>query len=108
MRFGMEGGGGQQGQPARLAAAATQQAPETPMEQLTKLMDLRERGMLTDAAYEARSRSGGNARVIGYAAIEVRPNDYSEVWQLHGPRNLRVVCSPGGDYVAVLEPDAQE
>jgi hypothetical protein len=77
------------------------------MEQLTKLMDLRERGMLTDAAWLG-SRSGGNARVIGDAAIEVRPNDYSEVWQLHGPRNLRVVCSPGGDYVAVLEPDAQE
>jgi hypothetical protein len=46
--------------------------------------------------------------VIGEAAIEVRPNDYYEAWQLHGPRNLRVVCSPGGDYVAVFEPDAQE
>jgi hypothetical protein len=28
------------------------------MEQLTKLMDLRERGMLTDAAYEARKPLG--------------------------------------------------
>jgi hypothetical protein len=46
--------------------------------------------------------------VIGEAAIEVRPNDYYEARQLHGPRNLRVVCSPGGDYVAVFEPDAQE
>jgi hypothetical protein len=55
------------------------------VEGLTKLMDLRERGMLA-----------------------VRPNDYCEAWQLHGPRNLAVVCSPGGDYVAVFEPDPQE
>src|ERR1700682_5455904 len=44
----------------------------------------------------------------GEATIEVRPNDYLEAWQLHEPRNLRVVCSPGGDYVAVFEPNAQD
>ena len=46
--------------------------------------------------------------VIGQAAIEVRPNDHYESWQLRGPRNLLVVCSPGGDYIAVFEPDSDE
>jgi Family of unknown function (DUF6188) len=45
--------------------------------------------------------------VIGEAAIEVWPNDYDESWQLRGPRNLRVVCSPGGEYIAVFEPDGE-
>lgn len=44
--------------------------------------------------------------VIGEAAIEVWPNDYYESWQLRGPRNLRV-CSPGGEYIAVFEPDGE-
>jgi hypothetical protein len=46
--------------------------------------------------------------LIDEAAIEVRSNDNFQAWQFHGLRNLRVVCSPGGDYVAVFEPDAQE
>jgi hypothetical protein len=46
--------------------------------------------------------------VIGEAAIEVRPNDLYESWQLRGPRNLHVLCSPGGDYIAVFEADAPE
>jgi hypothetical protein len=33
--------------------------------------------------------------VIGEAAIEVGPNDHYEAWQLRGPRNLLIVCSPG-------------
>jgi Short C-terminal domain len=41
---------------ARLVAAASQQGAETPMEQLTKLMDLYERGLLTDAEYEAQKQ----------------------------------------------------
>jgi hypothetical protein len=45
--------------------------------------------------------------VIGEAVVEVRPN-YCESWELRGPRNLPVACSPGGDYIAVFEPDAQE
>ena len=45
--------------------------------------------------------------VIGEAAIEVWPNDYYESWQLRGPRNLRVVCSPDGEYIAVFEPDGE-
>ncbi len=46
--------------------------------------------------------------VIGESAIEVRPNTLYESWQLRGPRNLLVVCSPGGEYIAVFEPDADE
>jgi Family of unknown function (DUF6188) len=97
------------------AAAATQQAAETPVAQLTKLMDLCERGMLTDAEYEARK--GEAARAVTLESSVKRrsrsgrttmPNDYYEAWQLHGPRNLAVVCSPGGDSIAVFEPDAQE
>lgn len=42
---------------------------------------------------------------IGDAAIEVPPNDSYEAWQLFGPHDLLVVCAPGGEYIAVFEPD---
>jgi hypothetical protein len=61
-----------------------------------------------DVASAGVATDGTLHLVIGEAAIEVRPNDQYESWQLRGPRNLRVVCSPGGDYIAVFEPDADE
>ncbi len=59
---------------------------------------------VTSARVEA---NGALHLVIGEAAIEVWPNDYYESWQLRGPRNLQVVCSPGGDYLAVFGPEGE-
>ena len=41
---------------ARLVAAASQQAADSPVEQLTKLMELHGRGVFTDAEYEAQKQ----------------------------------------------------
>jgi hypothetical protein len=61
-----------------------------------------------DVASASVATDGTLHLVIGEAAIEVGPNDLYESWQLRGPRNLLVVCSPGGEYIAVFEPDAGE
>lgn len=42
--------------------------------------------------------------VLGEATLTVRPHQMYESWQVRGPDGLLIVCSPGGEYVAVWEP----
>ena len=46
------------------------------------------------------------ALVLGFgsATVTVPPASMYEAWQVRGPDGLLIVCSPGGDYVAVWEP----
>jgi len=41
---------------------------------------------------------------FGPATLTVPPDAAYEAWQVRGPDGLLIVCSPGGDYVAVWEP----
>jgi hypothetical protein len=41
---------------------------------------------------------------LGSATLTVPPAPMYEAWQVRGPDGLLIVCSPGGDYVAVWEP----
>ncbi len=42
---------------------------------------------------------------FGAAVLTVPPHPMYEAWQMRGPDGLLIVCSPGGDYVAVWEPE---
>ncbi len=42
---------------------------------------------------------------LGEATLSVPPHPMYEAWQVSGPHGLLIVCSPGGDYVAVWEPE---
>jgi hypothetical protein len=53
----------------------------------------------------AKGRLERKLRQHGKAALAT---GFSIHRQLRRPRNLRLVCSPGGDYIAVFEPDAPE
>jgi hypothetical protein len=44
---------------------------------------------------------------LGAATVSVPPHPMYEAWQVRGPNGLLIVCSPGGDYVAVWEPNNQ-
>jgi len=46
---------------------------------------------------------------VGSTTLTVPPCPMYEAWQVRGPLGLLIVCSPGGEYVAVWEPgsDAQ-
>jgi hypothetical protein len=44
---------------------------------------------------------------LGSATVTVPPAPMYEAWQVRGPDGLLIVCSPGGDYVAVWEPESQ-
>jgi hypothetical protein len=35
------------------------------------------------------------------------PHPMYEAWQVRGPRELLIVCSPGGDYLAVWKPEGE-
>jgi hypothetical protein len=42
---------------------------------------------------------------LGGATVTVPPIRMYEAWQVRGPVGLLIVCSPGGEYVAVWAPD---
>jgi len=44
---------------------------------------------------------------LGSATVTVPPAPMYEAWQVRGPEGLLIVCSPGGDYVAVWEPESR-
>ena len=46
--------------------------------------------------------------VLGFdsATLTVPPAPMFEAWQVRGPAGLLIVCSPGGEYVAVWEPES--
>lgn len=44
---------------------------------------------------------------IGSASITVPPAPMYEAWQVRGPGGMLIVCSPGGDYIAVWEPEVE-
>jgi hypothetical protein len=44
---------------------------------------------------------------LGSATLTVPPHPLYEAWQVRGPDGLLVVCSPGGDYLAVWEPESR-
>lgn len=41
---------------------------------------------------------------LGSATVTVPPALMYEAWEVRGPAGLLIVCSPGGEYVAVWEP----
>ena len=43
---------------------------------------------------------------LGEAMLSVPPHPRYEAWQVRGPRGMLIVCSPGGDCVAVWEPES--
>ena len=43
---------------------------------------------------------------IGSGTLTVPPAPMYEAWQVRGPDGMLIVCSPGGEYVAVWKPDA--
>ena len=57
------------------------------------------------AAQIARDRALSLA--IGDATLRVLPHPSYEAWQVRGPQGMLIVCSPGGDYVAVWRRQAQ-
>lgn len=42
---------------------------------------------------------------LGPATLTVRPHPMYEAWQIRGPDGLLIVCAPGGEYIAVWEPE---
>ena len=44
---------------------------------------------------------------FGSATVTVPPAPMYEAWQVRGPDGLLIVCSPGGDYVAVWAPQSR-
>lgn len=42
---------------------------------------------------------------LGEAILTVPPHPMYEAWQVRGPSGSLIVCSPGGEYVAVWEPE---
>lgn len=44
---------------------------------------------------------------LGSATLTVQPHTMYEAWQVRGPDGLLIVCSPGGDYIAVWEPEGR-
>lgn len=44
---------------------------------------------------------------FGAATLSVPPTPMYEAWQVRGPDGLLIVCSPGGEYVAVWEPEGR-
>jgi hypothetical protein len=46
---------------------------------------------------------------IGFASarLTVPPHESYEAWQVRGPDGLSIVCAPGGDYIAVWEPQSR-
>lgn len=54
---------------------------------------------------EATIGNDGTLRLaLGQATLTVSPHPLYEAWQFRGPRDLLIVCSPGGDYVAYWAP----
>jgi hypothetical protein len=46
--------------------------------------------------------------VLGEAELTVRPHELYEAWQVRGPDGLLVICSPGGECIAVWDPTAPD
>lgn len=44
---------------------------------------------------------------IDSATLIVRPHPMYEAWQVRGPGGLLIVCAPGGEYLAVWEPEGR-
>lgn len=44
---------------------------------------------------------------LGPATLRVPPHAVYEAWEARGPDGLLIVCSPGGEYVAVWEPESR-
>ncbi len=44
---------------------------------------------------------------LGSGTLTVPPAPMYEAWQVRGPNGLLIVCSPGGEYVAVWEPEGR-
>jgi Family of unknown function (DUF6188) len=44
---------------------------------------------------------------FGQATVSVPPHPMYEAWQVRGPREMLIVCSPGGDYIAVWKPQSE-
>ena len=44
---------------------------------------------------------------FGSAILTVPPAPLYEAWQVRGPDGLLIVCSPGGEYIVVWEPEGR-
>lgn len=56
------------------------------------------------------ARIGSDGKLVlslGSATLEVPPAPMYEAWQVRGPDGMLIVCAPGGDYVAVWEPESR-
>lgn len=53
------------------------------------------------------ARNGRLTLGVGPATLTVPASPMYEAWQVRGPRGLLIVCSPGGEYVAVWEPQTE-
>ena len=51
------------------------------------------------------SPDGALALRFDAAALTVSPDPTYEAWQVRGPDGLLIICAPGGDYLAIWEPD---
>ena len=55
----------------------------------------------------ARALADGTLVIdLASAIVTIPPEPMYEAWELRGPDGLLIVCSPGGEYLAVWEPEA--
>jgi Family of unknown function (DUF6188) len=59
---------------------------------------------LRDVTFVRVDRDGTLNLGLGEATLSVPPHPMYEAWQIRGPGNMLIVCSPGGEYVAVWKP----
>jgi hypothetical protein len=52
-------------------------------------------------------RDGKLTLGLGDATLSVLPHPMYEAWQVRGPGGMLIVCSPGGDYVAVWRAESE-
>jgi hypothetical protein len=44
---------------------------------------------------------------LGEATLSVPPHPMYEAWQVRGPHGMLIVCSPGGDYLAIWKHEGE-
>jgi hypothetical protein len=59
---------------------------------------------LRDVTSAKIDRDGTLNLGLGQATLSVPPHPMYEAWQVRGPQDMLIVCSPGGDYLAMWDP----
>jgi hypothetical protein len=62
---------------------------------------------LRDVTSAKIDRDGTLNLGLGQATLSVPPHPMYEAWQVRGPQDMLIVCSPGGDYLAMRDPRAE-